>query len=73
MNSYEIRFDTKKGHPKKWVLHIEAATARDARAKAEEMWSKDKRMNDMHMFHISVRKLRDTEEFRWHYFAICGE
>ena len=73
MKFYEITFDTKKGYPKSWVLHIEANTAKEAKEKASSMWARDSRLNGMHMFHVNVRPLKDTEEFRWHYFAICGE
>ena len=72
-NLYEITFDTKKGCPKSWILHIEAGTAKEAKEKAALMWSSDSRLNDMHMFHVNVRPLNETEEFLWHYFAICGE
>jgi DNA/RNA endonuclease G (NUC1) len=73
MNFYEVTFDTKKGYPKSWIIHIEAENLKAAKNKAEEMWYNDNRLSDMHMFHVSCRKLKDTEEFRWHYFAIVGK
>lgn len=72
-NLYEVRFDTKKGYPKSWVVHVEADNREEAVRNVKTMWEKDSRLNDMHMFHISVRRLKDTEEFKYHYFAICGE
>ncbi len=70
---YEVRFDTKKGFPKSWVIHIEATAAKEAKKLVSEMWSKDSRMSDMHMFHVNVRKLEDAKKCKYHYFAICGE
>ena len=62
---YEITFDTKKGGLRSWVIHIEANTRKEAKAIAEENWSKH---HASHMFHVSVRRLRDDEEFLWHWF-----
>lgn len=70
---YEVRFDTKKGFPKSWVIHVEATTAKEAKEMVFKMWNNDSRLNDMHMFHVQVKKLKDTEEFKYHYFAICGD
>ena len=73
MKYYEITFDTKKGYPKSWVIHVEAQNRNSAIQKVKDMWDKDSRFNDMHMFHVKVRLLKDTEEFKYHYFAICGK
>lgn len=72
-NCYEVRFDTKKGFPKSWVIHVEATTAKEAKEMVSEMWSKDSRIGGMHRFHVQVRKLKDTEEFKYNYFVICGK
>lgn len=73
MKNYEITFDTKKGYPKSWIINITASTVKDSVEKAKEMWSKDNRLSDMHMFHIKARELKDTEEFLYNYFAIVGK
>lgn len=73
MKYYEITFDTKKGYPKSWIINITASSTKEAVNKAKEMWSKDSRLNDMHMFHIKSRKLNDAEEYRYNYFAIVGK
>lgn len=73
MKYYEITFDTKKGYPKSWIINITASSEKEAVEKAKEFWSKDSRLSDMHMFHIKVRKLKDTEEFLYNYFAIIGK
>ena len=69
---YEIRFDTKKGLYKSWVIHIEANTANEAKEICSDMWNRDKRLCDMHRFHVTVRCLKETEEFKYHYFSVCG-
>ena len=73
MKYYEITFVTKKGIRKEWIVHVEANNKKDAINYAKMMWEKDSRLNDMHMFTIEARLLKDTEEFKYHYFAICGE
>ena len=69
---YEVNFLTKKGGEKEWIIHIVAANAKEAKAKAKEMWSTDSKKSGMHMFDISVRLLKDTEEFSSHYFTQCA-
>ena len=73
MKYYEITFDTKKGYPKSWIINIEAANRNEAIEKAKSLWLKDSRLNEMHMFRIKARKLKDTEEFLYNYFAIVGK
>lgn len=73
MKYYEITFDTKKGYQKSWIINIEANNRKEAIVKAKTMWESDDRLNEMHMFHISIRKLKDTEEFKYNYFVICGK
>ena len=73
MNYYEITFITKKGGEKHWIIHIEAGQTAAAKIKMESMWRSDSRFSDMHQFGIKVRRLRDTEEFKYHYFALNGE
>ena len=73
MRYYEITFDTKKGYPKSWIINISASNKHEAVEKVKSMWLKDSRLSDMHMFHIKARKLKETEEFRYNYFAIVGK
>lgn len=42
---------------------VSASNAKEARAKFDELWDKD-----AHPFNIKVRKLRDAEEFLYHWF-----
>lgn len=69
MKYYEVKFDTKKGNPKSWIIHVAADSRKDAIQCAKMMWAGDDRLNGMHMFHITVRMLKDTEEFKYHYFT----
>ena len=69
---YEVDFYTKKGGLAHWVVHVEDNTAKEAKEKAKSMWENDKRLKDIHMFNITVRKLKDDEEFKYHYFVIRG-
>ena len=73
MKYYEVKFNTKKGYPKNWIVNIEANNKKDAIYYAKMMWEEDNRLSDMHMFHITARKLKETEEFKYQYFAICGD
>lgn len=73
MKYYEITFETKKGYPKSWIINIAASSVKEATEKAKELWSKGSKLNGMHMFHVRARKLKDTEEFSYHYFAIVGK
>lgn len=70
---FEITFDTKKGYPKSWIINIGASNRKEAIEKVKCLWMKDSRLNEMHMFHIKARKLKDTEEFLYNYFAIVGK
>ena len=70
MKYFEITFDTKKGYPKSWIINITAPNKSKAVEKVKEMWLKDTRLNDMHMFHIKARKMNDSEEYLYNYFAI---
>lgn len=70
MRYYEVKFDTKKGNPISWIIHVEAKNRKDAIHYAKMMWVEDDRLNGMHMFHVSVRMLKDTEEFKYHYFTV---
>lgn len=72
MKYYEITFDTKKGYPKNWIINITANTIDDAKNKCREMWENDSRLNTMHRFHIKCRLLKDTEQYKYNYFAICA-
>lgn len=65
MKLYRVEFITKVVWWKDWVIDIEANTAKEARAKAEEMWYEHSRW---HMFGIKTRLLKDTEEFLYNYF-----
>lgn len=67
-NLYEVRFETKKCGLQSWVINIEAYNAKQARERAEELWNEDIIYYNMHQFHIRVKRLADTEEFKYHYF-----
>lgn len=56
MNYYRVTCDTKKNGCKKWAIDIRAKTAKDARAKFDELWDKI-----AHPFHINVRKIKKEE------------
>lgn len=71
MNYYVIRFDTKKEFFKSWIINITADSKKEAVEKAKTMWNNDNRLKDMHMFHIEARRLKDTEEYLYHYFTVC--
>ncbi|MCD8215069.1 MAG: hypothetical protein LUC97_05460 [Clostridiales bacterium] len=62
-NFYRVEFITKKGGYKEWVIDVDAHTVKGAVNIAKKMWQKD-----AHMFGIKARRLKDTEEFLYHYF-----
>lgn len=66
MSCYRVEFDTKKGGDRHWVFDIMAGTAKFAKVDAEGRWY-DWRP-DMHMFHVTVRRLKDTEEVLYNWF-----
>ncbi len=68
MKYYKITFMTKKGKELIWTLHTGAPTAKEAIQKAKDMWNSDVNLGHMHMFHVKARALRDSEEFKYHYF-----
>lgn len=70
MNFYEINFITKKGGEKRWVIHIEAKNLKEAKEKMLHLWATDRRFSGMHAFQIEARRFKDTEEFKFHYFAL---
>lgn len=66
---YRVNFDREKGFFAHYVIDIEASNRDEARKIAESMWNEHfSGKNVPHMFHIHVRKLKDTEEFLYHYF-----
>lgn len=65
---YEIRFYTKKGEERNWIIHIEAKNKKEALKIATQKWVSDKKLSDMHRFRIQARLLKDDEEFLYHYF-----
>lgn len=65
---YEIRFYTKKGEERNWIIHIEAKNKKEALKIATQKWISDKKLNGMHRFRIEARLLKDNEEFLHHYF-----
>lgn len=70
--SYRVSFVTKMGGYQPWARDIDAPTAKIARAIAEADWSLS---HKEHMFHIVVRRLKDDEEFLYHWFkkTFCQE
>ena len=66
---YRVNFDRKKGFYAHYVIDIEAANRDEAKEIAKKMWAEHFNERDVpNMFHLKVRKLRDTEEFLYHYF-----
>lgn len=48
-----------------WYPDIPAANRKKAREIAEMRWNR----LDGHMFHMKVRRIKDTEEFLYHWFV----
>ena len=65
-NVYRVNFGVKKGGYKSYVIDIEANNLKEARKAAESLWYEHR---TSHMFHITVRRLKDTEEFLYNYFS----
>lgn len=65
MNYYRVTFDTKKKGFKRWAMDIRAKTARDARAKFEELWD----TKAVHPFNLKILKIKDTEEILYNWFT----
>lgn len=66
---YRVNFDREKGIFAHYAIDIEAHNRDEARKIAESMWREYFfGYNVPHMFHLKVRKLKDTEEFLYHYF-----
>lgn len=70
---YEVRFYTKKGGEKSWVIHVEAKTAKHAKEIAIIKWGCDRCFCGMHQFGLKVRLLKADEEFCQHYFTVIGK
>lgn len=67
---YRVEFDKKKYGYAHYVIDIEADNTKQAREIAEKMWLDHFVGIDVpHMFHVKVRKLKDEEEFLYHYFT----
>ena len=62
---YRINFIVKKGGYKDYVIDVEADNLKEARGIVESLWYEN---SSAHMFHIKVRRLKDTEEFLYNYF-----
>lgn len=71
-NFYRVAFVTKMGGYQPWVIDVEAPNAKIARAKAEADWYL---YNRPHAFGIIARRLRNDEEFLYHWFTptFCKE
>ena len=63
---YRVTFATKMGGYKTWARDVEAPTAKIARAMVEADWYL---YNKAHMFIVTARKLKDDEEFLYHWFT----
>ena len=63
---YRVTFITKKGGTKTWAIDMEADNQKEAKSKAIELWRES---NTDHMFHITINRLADDEEFLYHYFT----
>lgn len=64
-NDYRVTFLIKKGGYRYYVIDIPAANRKKAREIAEMRWNR----LDGHMFHLRVRRIKDTEEFLYHWFV----
>lgn len=62
---YRVSFITKMGGYQPWARDTEAPNAKIARAMAEADWYLS---HKAHMFNIVARRLRDDEEFLYHWF-----
>lgn len=66
MKYYRVMFWTKKGGFCEWAIDVEAATAKDAVAKAKKLWIDSK--HDMHMFHVKAKLIKGMETIDYHWF-----
>lgn len=71
-NFYRVSFVTKMGGYQPWARDVEAPTAKIARAMVEADWYL---YNKAHAFGIVARRLKDDEEFLYHWFTptFCKE
>lgn len=67
---YRVNFDRKKGFYAHYVIDIEAANRDEAKEIAKKMWAEHFGgcVAAPNMFHLKVRKLKDTEELLYNYF-----
>lgn len=66
---YRVNFDRKKGFYAHYTIDIEAENIDEAKEIAKEKWTKHFGGCAVpNMFRLKVRKLKDTEEFLYHYF-----
>lgn len=69
---YEVRFYTKKGGEKSWIIHVEAKTAKEAKEIAIHKWACDRRFSGMHQFGIKVRLLKADEKLMKNFVGITS-
>lgn len=62
---YRVKFLIKRGGKRYYVIDLAADNAKEAKEEAKKMWYND---HSNHMFNIEVRRLNDTEEFKYNYF-----
>lgn len=67
MNYYRVSFITKKGGYQHWLFDIPAGPAKFAKVDATGQWCDWK--PDVHMFHVEVHRLKDTEEVLYNWFT----
>lgn len=67
---YRVNFDRKKGFYAHYTIDIEAENMDEAKEISKKMWAEhfDSCVAVPNMFHLKVRKLKDTEEFLYNYF-----
>lgn len=66
---YRVVCETKKGRTQYWAIDFESSSVKAARRDFDKLWKKA-----AHPFGITVKRIKDTEEFQYHKITeISGE
>ena len=68
MKRYKVEFVTKRGRYRHWRIDVEAEFAAEAKVKAVRAWHDHPPIKEAYLFHVNAHKLKDTEEFLYHWF-----